>query len=63
MSFAGNMPLGFAGDPSSEVQVVGYVPRRGEDMSVYWNPVGPGYFDLMRIGLIEGRDFTERDDS
>ena len=28
-----------------------------------WNPIWPGYFDLMRIALIEGRDFTERDDS
>jgi predicted permease len=32
-------------------------------MRVLWNPIWPGYFDLMRIALIEGRDFTERDDS
>jgi predicted permease len=63
VSFAGNVPLGFAGDPGANVQIGGYVPRRGEDMDVHWNPIGPGYFDLMRIPLVEGRDFTERDDS
>jgi putative ABC transport system permease protein len=45
------------------VQVDGYVPRHGEDLSVCWNPIWPDYFNLMRIGLVEGRDFTERDDS
>lgn len=63
VSFAENVPLGFGQrDEWDEVQVGGYVPRRGEDMRVRWNPIGPGYFDLMRIALIEGRDFTERDD-
>jgi predicted permease len=62
-SFADNVPLGFGDDPLDEVQVAGYVPRRGEDMRVRWNPIWPGYFNLMRIALIEGRDFTERDDS
>jgi predicted permease len=62
VSFANDLPLGFADGPRAEVQVGGYVPRRGEDMRVHWNPIWPGYFDLMRIALIEGRDFTERDD-
>ena len=63
VSFAEAVPLGFEQrDEWDEVQVGGYVPRRGEDMRVRWNPIGPGYFDLMRIALIEGRDFTERDD-
>src|SRR6185312_5317189 len=64
VSFATAVPLGFTqGSWTHEVQVGGYVPRRGEDMRVLWNPISPGYFDLMRIALIEGRDFTERDDS
>jgi predicted permease len=63
VSFAQTVPLGFSDDPSSEVQVDGYVPSRGDYMRVRWNPIGPGYFNLMRIALIEGRDFTERDDS
>jgi predicted permease len=63
VSFADNVPLGFADGPKGDVQVGGYAPRRGENMSVRVNPIWPGYFDLMRIGLIEGRDFTERDDN
>ena len=64
VSFATAVPLGFSpGSWAADVQVGGYVPRRGEDMRVLWNPIWPGYFDLMRIALIEGRDFTERDDS
>ena len=63
VSFADNVPLGFADGPKGDVQVDGYVPRRGESMFVRVNPIWPGYFDLMRIALIAGRDFTERDDS
>jgi predicted permease len=64
VSFATAVPLGLTlGSLNHELQVGGYVPRRGEDMHVSWNPISPGYFDLMRIALIEGRDFTERDDS
>jgi predicted permease len=61
----GHAPLGFDRDRdnSASVQVDGYLPRRGEDMTVYWAQVWPGYFDLMRIGLTAGRDFTDRDDS
>ncbi len=61
----GHVPLGFDRDHdnSASVQVDGYLPRRGEDMSVYWAQVWPGYFDLLRIGLTKGRDFTDRDDN
>src|SRR5213592_4573697 len=62
VSFADAVPLGFADGPKAYVQVSGYVPRRGEYMSIRVNTIWPGYFDLMRIALIAGRDFTERDD-
>ena len=62
VSFADAVPLGFADGPKSYVQVSGYVPRRDEYMSFRVNPIWPGYFDLMRIALIAGRDFSERDD-
>jgi hypothetical protein len=31
-------------------------------MKIYRNLVAPGYFTLMKIQLVEGRDFTMQDD-
>ena len=31
-------------------------------MKIYRTVAAPGYFDLMRIPLLDGRDFNERDD-
>ena len=61
----GHAPLGFDRDHdnSASVQIDGYLPRSGEDMNVYWAQVWPGYFDLLQIGLTEGRDFSDQDDS
>jgi predicted permease len=63
VSFNQTPPLGFERPNSTPVQIEGYLPRKGEDMRTSWDQVWPGYFDLMRIGLIEGRDFTDSDDS
>ena len=62
VSYAEDVPLGFDGGSWEDLQVEGYVPERGENMKVYRNPVAPGYFNLMRIPLVQGRDFTDRDD-
>jgi predicted permease len=51
----------FTGNPVEEVQVQGYVSGPGENMNVARNLIAPGYFDLMRIPLPEGRDFDEHD--
>jgi predicted permease len=42
--------------------VEGYVPGENENMKIYRSVVSPGYFRLMRIPLLEGRDLTEHDD-
>jgi predicted permease len=39
----------------------GYEARRGEDMEVHFNHVGPGYLATMGIRLLKGREFTDRD--
>ena len=39
------------------------MPGTSENMKIYRNLVAPGYFTLMKIPLIEGRDFTMQDDS
>ena len=62
VSYADNIPLGFGLGGQSELQIEGYVPARSENMTVGRTLIAPGYFDLLRIPLFNGRDFTERDD-
>lgn len=61
VSYADSAPLGFDSGSWREVQVEGYVPGFGESTKVYRNAVSPGYFDLMKIPLVDGRDFTAHD--
>jgi putative ABC transport system permease protein len=48
---------------ANDVQIEGYVKSPGgPDQNVdYFQMVAPGYFDMMRIPLIEGRAFDARD--
>jgi len=49
------------GTRTDGIRVAGYVPKRGETRSVHVMPAGPDFFGTMRITLLLGRDFTERD--
>ncbi len=62
VSWADVVPLWFTGNPRDDLWVEGYVPAPGESMKIMRNIVGPGYLDLMRIPLVEGRDFNGHDD-
>lgn len=62
VNYADVAPLGFDGGPWQDISVEGYVPAKGENMMVYRTLAAPGYFSLLRIPLVEGRDFTEQDD-
>jgi predicted permease len=55
-------PMGLFSGWWEPLEVEGYVPSTGENMKIYRSVVSPGYFRLMRIPLLEGRDFTEQDD-
>jgi predicted permease len=59
-SYSIETPLRQGGDEAVEVE--GYTPQPGESMVIPRNNVGPDYFRVMRIPLLSGRDFTERDD-
>jgi len=47
---------------TNQVEVPGYAPARDEQMLIHNATAPPGYFDLLHIPLLEGRDFAESDD-
>jgi predicted permease len=55
-------PMGFLDTPARRVTIEGYPPPRGEDLAFMWNAVGSDYFRTLRINLMAGREFDDRDD-
>jgi predicted permease len=49
--------------PHNQLDVEGYVPAPNEQVLIQRATVPPGYFQFMGIRMIDGRDFTERDDA
>jgi predicted permease len=47
--------------PWHQLVVEGYTPAPNEQMMIHRAQVPPGYFNLLGIRMLEGRDFTERD--
>jgi len=62
VSFATNVPLEIGTGQHSDIQVEGYVRGREEDTNISSATVAPGFLQTLRIPLLQGRDFTERDD-
>jgi len=62
VSYADYIPLSVAAGSWEDLQIQGYVPGPNENMKFYRNLIAPGYFDLMKIPLLQGRDFNLRDD-
>jgi predicted permease len=52
---------GAGSTPWHQLEVEGYAPAPNEQMMIHRATVPPGYFQLLGIRMLEGRDFTERD--
>ena len=62
VAYSDGVPLGFEPSWWEDLRIEGYVPAPGENMKLFRNVISPGYLPLMRIPLVEGRNFTEHDD-
>ena len=62
VSYDDSVPLGFHGGNWETLDVEGYVPPPNENMKIYRDLVSPGFFESMKIPLVEGRDFDWHDD-
>jgi predicted permease len=60
-AYSDSIPLGFGRGKSAEAVVEGYASRPGESLDVRRASVSPGYFDLLRVPLLAGRDFRPAD--
>ncbi|MEI9976356.1 MAG: ABC transporter permease [Ignavibacteriota bacterium] len=61
MTWAESVPLWFYPGAADGIEIEGYVPGPGESMNIARNLVAPGYFDLLRIPIFDGRAFDEHD--
>jgi predicted permease len=60
-AYSDSIPLGFGLGKWTDIGVDGYASRPGENLDVHHASVSPGYFDLLRIPLLAGRDFRPDD--
>jgi putative ABC transport system permease protein len=61
-TLAAYTPLGFLDTRAQRVAIEGYERLRGEDLAFMSNIVDSDYFRTLRINLMAGRAFEERDD-
>lgn len=62
-AYSDSIPLGFGLGKWSDVIVDGYASRPGENLAVHHASVSPGYFDVLRVPLLAGRDFRPQDNA
>jgi predicted permease len=61
VSLVEGMPGGFMSRSRSSTEIEGYQPRAGESLEIDVNTVGPRYFTNMKVPVVLGRDFDDRD--
>ena len=62
-SYGNHAPLWLEGGDWEEIRVAGYAPRADENMKIDVVITWPGYFGLMRMPFVAGRDFRDSDDA
>jgi len=54
------LTLGGAGSDTT-VEVEGYVPAEGEELTTYYDRISPGFFATLGMPMLAGRAFTDND--
>lgn len=62
VSYTDYVPLSIGAGSWEDLQIEGYVPGPSENMKIYRSLVAPGFFDVLKIPILAGRDFTLSDD-
>ena len=60
-SVATILPLDISSGSDMQVEVSGYEPRKGEELTTSYNRVGPGFFKTMGIDIVQGRAIDASD--
>jgi predicted permease len=60
-ALARDVPLKLGGGSDTSVEIEGYVPSEGEEITIYYDRVSPDIFRALGVPLIAGRGFTPRD--
>ena len=60
-AYSDSIPLGFGLGKWNDIIVEGYASMPGENLAVHHASVSPGYFDVLRVPLLSGRDFKPQD--
>jgi macrolide transport system ATP-binding/permease protein len=55
------LPLTSLDSSDRTVQVEGYTPAPGEELTTYYASIGPRYFEALGLPLVAGRDVSDRD--
>jgi predicted permease len=61
VAYSDGVPLGFEPSWWEELEIEGYARHVNENMNIFRNVISPGYLPLMRIPIVEGRNFTDQD--
>jgi predicted permease len=63
VTYTDYVPLSISQGSWEDLSVESYAPQRNENMKLFRSAIGPGYFRVMRIPMLAGRDFRLDDDS
>ena len=61
-SLTDQLPLGFGGSRRG-MTIEGYTAQPGESTEIHSSLVAPGYFETLRIPLLQGRTFQQQDNA